>query len=107
MLDACKEAADTEFEITENFKNKVGQFPAFLTDNQANIDYGVRGSPTLVINGAQVSSGRSPSQYLATICNAFNEEPDGCDTQLSAQSYGPGFGYDIAAADAASAAVCG
>ncbi len=56
--------------------------------------YGVQGSPTLVINGAQVSYGRSAASYLEGACSAFLEEPEECNT-LSASRETPGvyFGW--------------
>ncbi len=104
-LEACTKKADTEFEITENLKNPSGTYPAFLTHDAECKEYGVRGSPTLIINGAEVSSSRSPAAYLATICGAFNEAPAECDEELSTANPSSGFGYE--ATGAATAAQCG
>jgi hypothetical protein len=54
--------------------------------------YGVRGSPTLVINGVIASSGRSPDAFLQTICGAFNTAPEECNQELSTENPSPGFG---------------
>ena len=51
-----------------------------------------------------VSSGRSPANYLQTICSAFNVPPDECDAELSSTTYSPGFGYE---AGADNVATCG
>ncbi|GIU68927.1 MAG: hypothetical protein KatS3mg002_0163 [Candidatus Woesearchaeota archaeon] len=108
-LESCKEEADAQFEITKNLNDQSkwlsGRFPLFNTDKEANQKYGVGGSPTLVINGVQVNSGRDSASFLASICNAFNEKPEECNTQLSSTTPGPGFGYDSVAA--ATAAGCG
>lgn len=108
-LNSCIAAADTEFSITKNFDDKSswmsGQFPQYNVDKADNEKYGVQGSPTLVINGQQVDSGRSPAALLATICSAFNNEPDECKQTLSTASPSAGFGYSTSA-DAA-AAQCG
>jgi protein-disulfide isomerase len=62
--------------------------------------YGVRGSPTLVVNGQAVSSGRSPDAFLQTVCSAFNTAPDACSSlELSSESPSPGFGYSAAGSD--------
>ncbi len=53
---------------------------------------GVSGSPTLLINGVQVNSGRDSSSYLSTICSAFNTAPSECGQTLSSASPSPGFG---------------
>ena len=53
---------------------------------------GIGGSPTLLINGAKIQSGRDSASYLATICSAFNEAPEECNEVLSSASPTPGFG---------------
>jgi hypothetical protein len=97
-LTSCVEAADTEFEITSNLEDKSlwlnGKFPKFNTDKALNEKYGIGGSPTLVINGAQANSGRDSVSYLRTICAAFNDAPEACNTELSGAQPSPGFGYE-------------
>ena len=97
QMDACIEAADKEFEITANLEDKEkwlnGRFPKFNTDAELNTKYGVGGSPTLVVNGAQVSSSRDSASYLKTICSSFNEAPEACDAELSSTPPSSGFGY--------------
>ncbi|MFH2027641.1 MAG: hypothetical protein ABIJ08_00745 [Nanoarchaeota archaeon] len=107
-LTACEEAKDKEYKITEILADKESwgsnypPFPIYEADNQK---YDVRGSPTLVINGASVSSARSPAAYLATICAAFNEAPEECDETVSSASPSAGFGWE--GASAATTASCG
>lgn len=97
-LDACTVAADSEFQVTANLNDQSkwlsGRYPMFNTDAEANQKYGVGGSPTLVINGQQADSGRDSASLLSAICAGFNDAPSECQTQLSAVSPGPGFGYD-------------
>ena len=64
----------------------------YAIDSDLSEGYGVQGSPTLVINGEVVSSARSPSAYLDTICQAFNDAPSECGESLSSASPSPGFG---------------
>jgi len=71
--------------------NKADEY--YETDSVLSEGYGVRGSPTLIINGQIVSSGRSPAAYLDTICSAFNTEPSECDLELDSATPSPGFGY--------------
>ena len=78
-LDSCVETKSEEY---------------YDVDSVLSEDYGVRGSPTLVINGVQASSGRSPSAYLEAVCSAFNDAPEECEEELSTQTYSPGFGYE-------------
>ena len=109
QLKECVAAADQQFEVTKNLQNKAswlsGQFPLFNTDKADNEKYGVAGSPTLVINGKQVQSGRDSVSLLNAICNAFTTKPEECSTQLDATAPGPGFGWD--SAGTANLANCG
>jgi hypothetical protein len=108
-LDACVAASDTKFDVTKNWNDQSswlsGQFPLFNTDKDLNTKYSVGGSPTLIINGVQSNAGRDSASYLSAICNAFTDKPSECNTQLSAVSPGPGFGYD--SVGSAQAAGCG
>lgn len=105
-LKACTDKTDTTYKINDNLKNPTGQFPAFLINDAENKQYGVRGSPTLVINGNQASTSRSPAAFLAAICNGFNEPPAECEQTLDSANPSPGFGYAAGTA-AAAAAQCG
>jgi protein-disulfide isomerase len=98
-LKTCTDAADKEFEITANLEDKSswlsGYYPLFNIDKELNEQYGIGGSPTLVINGQQVSSARDPASYLNVICQAFTDGnvPEECDSELSTTAYSSGFGY--------------
>lgn len=65
----------------------------YAEDSALSEEYGVRGSPTLVVNGQIVQSGRNPDAYLQTVCGAFNIAPEECETALSTENPSPGFGY--------------
>jgi glutaredoxin len=107
-LDACVKAADAQFSITKNFADNStwlsGKYPKYDVYAAENTKYGVKGSPTLVINGAQAASARDPASLLKTICSAFNKAPSECSQTLSSASPGAGFGT---AAAAASSGGCG
>jgi len=107
-MTACVGKTDKEFGIMAKFNDQStwlsGQFPLFPIYNDLNERYGVQGSPTLVINGAQVESGRSPEAVKQAICASFNNPPSECGTALSTQAAGAGFG-DTAGTDAS--AGCG
>jgi hypothetical protein len=96
-LDACTKKADAKFNVTANFNDQStwlsGRYPKINFDLEANTKYSVGGSPTLVINGAEVSSARDPASMLKTICGAFNTAPEACNTQLSSAQPSAGFGY--------------
>jgi protein-disulfide isomerase len=65
----------------------------YSIDSALSENYGVQGSPTLVINGKIIESGRSPAEYLDVICQAFNTAPEECGTALSTTTPSAGFGY--------------
>jgi len=65
----------------------------YAGDSALSEGYGVRGSPTLVVNGKIVQSNRDSASYLSAICSAFNSEPGECSATLSGESPSPGFGY--------------
>lgn len=97
-LASCTAAADKEFNIMANLKDKSswlnGRFPKFMTHNDENVKYGVQGSPTLVINGAKVNSGRDSASILKLICSSFETQPEECTAELSATAPAPGFGWE-------------
>jgi hypothetical protein len=109
-MDSCVDNVDNEYKIIENFENNVnykGSYPEFAIHKAENEEYGVSGSPTLVINGSKVSSGRDSATLLATVCAAFEgEAPSECDSELSNSAPSPGFGYNAAASNATAAATC-
>jgi len=96
-LDTCIAELDQEFGITAGFEDQStwlgGSYPQFKVHQDLAELYGVGGSPTLVINGAIVNSGRSPAEYLSTLCAAFNDAPEECEVLLTTESFSPGFGY--------------
>lgn len=107
QLDACYSQTDKQYKIMDDFKNQVGykgSFPSFGIHAADNQKYGVAGSPTLVINGQEVSSGRDSSSLLSTICSAFNNAPAECQTDLPNDQPAPGFGTGTVAAANADAA---
>jgi len=79
----------------------------YETDSEASEGYGVQGSPTLIINGAQSNAGRDAASYLAGVCSAFNNAPAECASlNLPSDSPAPGFGWDGSGAAGGSAAQC-
>lgn len=107
-LENCISSADDQFKITENYNNKdtwSGQFPPFNVDKADNEKYGVQGSPTLVVNGVEVQSGRDSASLLATICKGFSDQPEQCSAKLSSETPSPGFGEGTAASSGS--AECG
>ncbi len=111
-LAACTEATDKEFNILANLADKEnwlnGRFPKFMTHDAENKKYGVQGSPSLVVNGAKVSSGRDSASLMKLICSSFETQPKECEKEMSNAAPTPGFGWKEAPVNAgAASASCG
>jgi protein-disulfide isomerase len=111
-LDACIAAMDEEFKITELYEDEStwsgGRYPQYPVDTAENDQFGVQGSPTLIINGQKASVARAPDAIKAAICDAFNEPPPECIGELPTGQASPGFGGDFeSGVGTAVAAQCG
>lgn len=108
-LSTCVAATDKEYKVTELYNDKStwksGRFPQFNVSQTDNQKYGVTGSPSLVVNGAKISSARDAASLLATICSGFNNPPEECSTELSSTPPSPGFGFEGSGSN--TAAGCG
>lgn len=108
QIKTCMTDTDKQFAINEKAKDKSkwnnSQFPPFDVDKEDNDKFGVQGSPTLVINGTTVSSGRDSASLLKAVCSGFANQPKECSKELSATAPAPGFGEGTAAAGAPAAA---
>lgn len=97
-LNDCLLETDEKYNITTLFEDKStwlnNRFPQFLIHDQENQEYGVKGSPTIVINGTVVSSSRDPNSLLKTICDAFDTKPRACNEQLSREVPSSTFGFE-------------
>ncbi len=109
--DTCLADLENEFNTLANFEDRstwMGQFPSYPLYQADNEKYGVRGSPTLVINGQVVTTARDSASLLETVCAGFEDAPEACDTQLPSTQPSPGFGYNTSAAGtSATTANCG
>lgn len=100
-LAACSDETTKQFKLTE--KN-------YSINKEENDKFGVEGSPTLVVNGTKVSSGRDSASILKAVCSGFTNQPKECtDSKLSSTPPAPGFddqntGGAASAANAAAAA---
>jgi len=89
---ALEKAGVDETMLNDCVENRYDDY--YAEDSELSEGYGVRGSPTLVVNGVIAQSGRSSDAYLKTICSAFNNAPSECETlELDSASPSPGFGY--------------
>lgn len=96
-MNSCIDQADQEYNIYGQYEDKStwkqGNYPRFDLQSDLNKEYGVQGSPALVINGTLVSSfDRTPEGLKSLVCNSFNEAPEDCSETLSSQSFEAGFG---------------
>lgn len=91
-LESCTYRIDEEYNITERYND--GRFPQFNIDKDLNEKYGIRASPTFVINDKVVSiSRRSPEAIKEAICSAFIIKPEECKQTLSTETASPGFDW--------------
>jgi hypothetical protein len=97
QVNTCIAATNKKYSPTEK---------SFPIDKEQNDAYGVKGSPTLVINGVNNDVGRDSQSILTAICGAFNNPPAECTKTLSTTAPASGFS-DQAQAAGASAASCG
>jgi hypothetical protein len=93
-LNSCILSANAEFSITDNADAIVasGDYPPYNIDKTLTEQYGVQGSPTLIINGVTVQATRSPEGVKGAICNAFSNVPSECSQTLSTNQASAGFG---------------
>ncbi|MBN2067948.1 MAG: hypothetical protein JW744_05770 [Candidatus Diapherotrites archaeon] len=106
MLDSCTAAADQEFGIMGLYNDSSswlsGVYPIYPVHTAENEMYGVGGSPTLIINGAEVSVDRSPEAVKQAVCSAFNVAPEECSQALSTAVASSGFGGGTGASSSGS-----
>lgn len=95
-MNSCVTATDKKFGTLEKYKDQTtwlsGRYPLYPVHEDLNNKYGVQGSPTLVINGQEVSVSRTPEAVKTAICNSFYSQPDECKQTLSNTQAGAGFG---------------
>jgi hypothetical protein len=79
----------------------------FALDNQ----YGVQGSPTLILDGQEISEsdfgGRSADGVKSMVCAAFNNKPSFCNTKLSTDEATTSFSSSYSSGNAAASANSG
>lgn len=106
-MNTCVTAADKKFGTMVKFNDKAtwlnGNYPVYPVDGDLNEKYGVQGSPTLIINGAEAQAGRTPEAVKQAICASFNNAPAECAKALSTFAVVAGFGTG-AGADTGTAA---
>lgn len=107
--DSCVASTDKKYSVTANAASNTdykGTYPSFNVYQEDNAKYNVGGSPTLIVNGTEVSSARDSASLLKTICSAFEEAPEECSAALSSAAPAAGFG-DGTTSGGSAAAGCG
>ncbi|MBW2991139.1 DsbA family protein, partial [Candidatus Woesearchaeota archaeon] len=61
-------------------------------DKELGDTLGVRGSPTVFIDGESYNGGRTPEAYKQSLCAAFDDAPSECDTVLEGDVEAPAQG---------------
>ena len=59
-------------------------------DDELTNEFGITGSPTLLINGERYSGQRTPEAFKQAICSGFEEQPDACLEELEEGSAASG-----------------
>ena len=77
--------------VDDCVKNRAATL--YKVDSDLSQQYGVQGSPTLIINGVESNAGRNAASYLAGACAAFNTPASECSKTLPTANPSPGFGY--------------
>jgi len=96
-LSSCISQTDQQYNIYSLYNDKStwlsGSFPKFNVNADLNGQYGVLGSPTVVINDQIVNvNPRSPEKFKETVCSAFNTPPAECSQTLSDEIPSAGIG---------------
>ena len=100
QLDSCVNNTDEQFSIYSQYQDRStwlnGNFPKFDVHDDLNQQYGVGGSPTIVINDQVLSflRTRSPEAFKQAICGAFTSAPEECSQVLSDTAFSSGFGLE-------------
>jgi len=96
-LTNCIKQTDEAYKITQSYNDKStwlsGYYPKFAVQTDLNKQYGVAGSPTVVINDQVVNvSTRSPEEFKKIVCQTFTNPPSECSQTLSTDVASPGLG---------------
>ncbi|MFC1789556.1 hypothetical protein ACFLYY_01110 [Patescibacteria group bacterium] len=96
-MNECIATTDDQYGISASYNDQStwlsGRYPQFNIHKELNDEYDVGGSPTVIINGSQVSvTPRSPENFKNIICQAFTNPPNECSQVLSSDAASVSFG---------------
>jgi hypothetical protein len=86
-----KKVGISKTRLTSCIKKNAKKY--YAVDQALSEEYGVQGSPTLIINKVEANSARDPQSIISTICSTFNNIPSQCSKELSSENPSAGFGY--------------
>jgi len=93
QLNECWQTLATEhgFDVQriESCAESMEVIDLFREDESLAEQWGVRGSPTLIINGARYQGDRSPEAFKQAVCSGFLTTPTECEQSLSAEVTAP------------------
>lgn len=89
-LDKCWKAAAGKFKIDvdkiDTCSKSSEAINLLKTDEQLTERYGVRGSPTLIINGQTYEGSRTADAFKQAICSGFSNPPSECSSDVEEAS---------------------
>lgn len=92
MFDECYSRVDGEFKLTETYMESNDLFPPYNLNKDLVDAYEVTKTPTLYVNGEQVSFKFNPDSIKDAVCDALDSPPSACNTDLSTKTATVGFG---------------
>ncbi len=93
--DTCWEAVAEDLGLdTEVISQCEEQEGLEIAEEQLELtqQFGVSGSPTVFIDGVKHSSGREPENYKDALCEAYEDAPSECETELASSGEAPATG---------------
>jgi hypothetical protein len=110
LLSSCMAETDNTYAVSENYNDTsrwfLQRYPKVNMDKSLNDRYGVKSSPTLVVNGKIVEEyDRTPEGLLSAVCAGFKDRPKDCGKSLPPWTPSQGFGYTYQ--DGSSMGSCG
>lgn len=110
LLNSCMSEEDAAYNVSRNYNDTSGWFlqryPKMNMDKDLNDLYGVKSSPTLVVNHLVVEEyARTAPGLLSAVCAGFKDQPKECGKSLPPQTPSQGFGYTYT--DGSSMGSCG
>ncbi|MEK7562375.1 MAG: heavy-metal-associated domain-containing protein [Patescibacteria group bacterium] len=86
--DSCATSTGVDVAKLNSCVSDVGRGLAYAKkDFDLNSKYQIQGSPTLILNGSQVSEfdfgGRTSEAVKSVVCSGFNSQPGSCSTKLT------------------------